>query len=62
MTSIDHRAVPDSTGRFGAFGGRYVPETLYAALEELDAAYLAARSDVGFLGEVDRLLDRKSVV
>ena len=56
MTSIDHRAVPDSAGRFGAFGGRYVPETLYAALEELDAAYLAARSDVGFLGEVDRLL------
>jgi tryptophan synthase beta chain len=56
LTSIDHRAVPDSAGRFGAFGGRYVPETLYAALEELDAAYLAARSDVGFLGEVDRLL------
>jgi tryptophan synthase beta chain len=56
LTSIDHRAVPDSAGRFDAFGGRYVPETLYAALKELDAAYLAARSDVGCLGEVDRLL------
>ena len=56
MTTIDFRAVPDPQGRFGPFGGRYVPETLFAALEELDAAYRDARADPGFLGEVDRLL------
>ncbi|HZL69723.1 MAG TPA: hypothetical protein VFC29_20615, partial [Candidatus Limnocylindrales bacterium] len=36
------RAVP---GRFGSYGGRYVPETLMAALQELEAAYAAARKD-----------------
>ena len=56
MSAVDHRSVPDSDGRFGEFGGRFVPETLFAALEELDAAYRAARADAGFLGEVDRLL------
>ena len=56
MTAIDFRAVPDPQGRFGPFGGRYVPETLFAALEELDAAYREARADPAFLGEVDRLL------
>jgi tryptophan synthase beta chain len=48
--------VPDPAGRFGPYGGRYVPETLFAALEELDAAYREARADPAFLGEVDRLL------
>lgn len=48
--------VPDAAGRFGPYGGRYVPETLLAALEELDRAYRAARADAAFLGEVDRLL------
>ena len=33
------------TGRFGAYGGRYVPETLMAALEELEAAYAEAQGD-----------------
>ncbi|MFM1822403.1 MAG: hypothetical protein RI967_669 [Planctomycetota bacterium] len=56
MTAIDHTAVPDASGRFGRFGGRYVPETLIAALDELDAAYREARRDPSFLGEVDRLL------
>ena len=56
MTAIDFRAVPDPQGRFGPFGGRYVPETLFAALDELDAAYREARADPAFLGEVDRLL------
>jgi tryptophan synthase beta chain len=56
MTAIDFRAVPDPQGRFGPFGGRYVPETLFAALEELDAAYREARADPAVLGEVDRLL------
>jgi tryptophan synthase beta chain len=48
--------VPDPAGRFGPYGGRYVPETLLSALEELDSAYRAARADPGFLGELDRLL------
>lgn len=56
MTAINHLTVPDIHGRFGPFGGRYVPETLFAALEELVAAYADARADPAFLGEVDRLL------
>lgn len=42
--------------RFGAFGGRYVPETLIPALEELQAAYDAAQSDPAFVAELDHLL------
>ncbi|MSQ89930.1 MAG: tryptophan synthase subunit beta [Phycisphaerales bacterium] len=42
--------------RFGAFGGRYVPETLVQALEELESAYIAARADPSFTAEVDALL------
>ena len=48
--------VPDTQGRFGKFGGRYVPETLLSALEQLEAAYAAARADAGFQREVDTLL------
>ena len=36
--------VPDAHGRFGRFGGRYVPETLSAALDQLQAAYDEARA------------------
>ncbi len=43
-------------GRFGAYGGRYVPETLMAALEELEAAYAAAQGDPLFSAELDELL------
>ena len=43
------------TGRFGPFGGRYVPETLIPALDELAAAYREALADPGFLAEVDSL-------
>ena len=50
------RSVPDARGRFGRFGGRYVPETLVPALEELDAAYRAARADPAFGAELDALL------
>ena len=55
-TPSQHARVPDERGRFGAFGGRYVPETLMAALEELNAAYRDARADASFLLELDRLL------
>ena len=49
-------SVPDARGRFGRFGGRYVPETLVPALKELDVAYRAARADPGFAAELDALL------
>ncbi len=44
-----------SPGRFGPYGGRYVPETLVAALEELESAYAKARRDRGFLRELELL-------
>jgi tryptophan synthase beta chain len=44
------------TGRFGPYGGRYVPETLVAALDDLTALYEAARQDPGFWAELERLL------
>ena len=43
-------------GRFGAFGGRYVPETLIPALDELEIAYAAAVADRGFRDELDSML------
>jgi tryptophan synthase beta chain len=43
-------------GRFGAYGGRYVPETLMAALEELEHAYAVAQKDTEFQTELDSLL------
>ncbi len=43
-------------GRFGPYGGRYVPETLMAALQELEAAYAAARKDKSFRAEFSKLL------
>ena len=47
---------PDVRGRFGPYGGRYVPETLMAPLEELERAYIAARADESFQRELDSLL------
>src|SRR5438034_6691177 len=47
---------PDSLGHWGRYGGRFVPETLMAPLEELTAAYEAARADEGFQNELDQLL------
>ncbi|KEF35089.1 tryptophan synthase subunit beta [Deinococcus sp. RL] len=47
---------PDARGRFGRFGGRYVPETLIPALDELERAYLEAKGDPAFLAELERLL------
>ena len=43
-------------GRFGAYGGRYVPETLMAALEELEHAYTEAKEDAAFQAELELLL------
>jgi tryptophan synthase beta chain len=47
---------PDARGYYGAFGGRFVPETLVAPIEELTAAYLSARNDEGFCAELAQLL------
>jgi tryptophan synthase beta chain len=49
-------AVKAKAGRFGAYGGRYVPETLMAALLELDEAYAAASQDEAFQAELAQLL------
>ena len=46
----------ETAGRFGRYGGRYVPETLMHALEELAAVYAAARADRQFWAELDGLL------
>jgi tryptophan synthase beta chain len=48
--------IQSKIGRFGAYGGRYVPETLMAALEELDFAYALADADPAFHSELDSLL------
>jgi tryptophan synthase beta chain len=45
----------DARGRFGRFGGRFVPETLLPALEELEAAWTLARHDPAFTAELRRL-------
>jgi tryptophan synthase beta chain len=50
------RRDPDARGYFGAYGGRFVPETLVAPVEELTTAYLEAREDASFRAELDRLL------
>jgi tryptophan synthase beta chain len=47
---------PDRTGRFGQFGGRFVPETLVPACLELEAAFVAAWADDGYRSELDALL------
>ena len=48
--------VAEVSDRFGAFGGRYVPETLIPALDDLESALAEAMSDSGFVAELDSLL------
>lgn len=54
-TSVNYGALPDETGRFGPYGGKYVPETLMPALDELEEAYLQARNDQEFMAELAHL-------
>jgi tryptophan synthase beta chain len=58
MASIILPSTPSESrpGRFGAYGGRYVPETLMAALLELEHEYEAAKADSAFQAELDDLL------
>jgi tryptophan synthase beta chain len=52
----DTAAVPDDRGKFGPYGGQFVPETLMPALEELIVAYEEARNDADFMAEFTHLL------
>jgi tryptophan synthase beta chain len=47
---------PDENGRFGVFGGRFVPEALIPALDEVEKVYREARNDPEFIREFDHLL------
>ncbi|MDZ4278271.1 MAG: tryptophan synthase subunit beta [Dehalococcoidia bacterium] len=49
-------SLPDARGRFGPFGGRFVPETLMTALGELERAFTNAQADASFREELDALL------
>ncbi len=56
MTAVPPTAftqVPDATGHYGPFGGKYVPETLMAALAELEQAYRQAKGDPAFRAEIN---------
>ena len=59
-TSIEKQtsrfSIPDKNGRFGPYGGCYVPETLFYPLKELEEAYHAAKDDPSFKGELEKLL------
>jgi len=48
--------LPDARGRFGVFGGRFVPETLMPALNELEAAFVEAVNDKAFVKDLEELL------
>ncbi|NMG19989.1 tryptophan synthase subunit beta [Brasilonema bromeliae SPC951] len=61
MSDINNKVVsttarPDSLGRFGKFGGKYVPETLMPALSELETAYEQYRNEASFQEELQKLL------
>src|SRR5262249_48415018 len=53
---LEPTTLPDAAGRFGPFGGRFVPETLMGPLEELAEAWTVARVDASFRQELDDLL------
>src|SRR5918992_3370725 len=55
LPAFGHRD-PDARGYYGAYGGRFVPETLVAPVAELERAYFEARADEGDRGELEDLL------
>lgn len=55
-TPIKPKQIPDSFGRFGKYGGKYVPETLMPALSELETAYSQYKNDPQFQAELNNLL------
>ena len=56
MSTVTTEALPDASGHYGTFGGRFVPETLVAALNELTAEYERAKKDQKFQTELKQLL------
>jgi tryptophan synthase beta chain len=56
MTDANRLSVPDAHGKFGPYGGQFVPETLMPALEALITAYDEARQDPAFVAEFEQLL------
>ena len=56
MTTSQSPYAPDTEGHFGSFGGRFMPEALMAALDELTEAWQGAMADPAFTAEFDRLL------
>ena len=56
MATLVSPDLPDERGRYGAYGGRYVPETLMALLDDLEVAYREAKEDPDFQEELDRYL------
>lgn len=55
MALLDNYTFPDSSGKYGQFGGKFVPETLSYALEELESLYASAKNDLTFIGELNDL-------
>lgn len=55
VSRLDYASVPDESGHFGPYGGKFVPETLMPALEELEDAWLRARNDRDFVAELEYL-------
>ena len=56
MSAAPETALPDARGRFGPYGGRFVPETLMHPLQELEREYFRARQDPGFQRELEYYL------
>ncbi|MBP83420.1 MAG: tryptophan synthase subunit beta [Verrucomicrobiales bacterium] len=56
MSTVTTEALPDASGHYGTFGGRFVPETLVAVLNELTAEYERAKNDPKFQAELKKLL------
>jgi tryptophan synthase beta chain len=56
MSSVTQNNLPDARGRFGPYGGRYVPETLMYPLQQLEQEYYRAQQDLEFQKELDYYL------
>jgi tryptophan synthase beta chain len=56
MATLVSPNLPDERGRYGPYGGRYVPETLMALLDDLEVAYREAKADPAFQEELDKYL------
>ena len=61
MPTSRRQSVPDRAGHFGPFGGKFVPETVMGALEELERAWHKARRDVRFRRELNDYLHSYAV-